>query len=133
TDPVLLDAGGLDLLEHPRDAPTLLTPHAGECARMLTRLRGRSTDVTRAEVEADPLEHARLLARLTDATVLLKGGVTHVVDAHGPVHVHDEAPAWLATAGSGDVLAGLVGTLLAAGRHHDGGVLGGARPRSGRG
>lgn len=113
--PVLLDAGGLDLLEEPREAPTLLTPHAGECARMLTRLRGRSTDLTRAEVEADPLEHARLLARLTGATVLLKGAVTHVVDADGPVHVHDDAPAWLATAGAGDVLAGLVGTLLAAG------------------
>ena len=113
--PVLLDAGGLDLLEGRREAPTLLTPHAGECARLLTRLRGRATDLTRAEVEADPLEHARLLARLTGATVLLKGGVTHVVDADGPVHIHDEAPAWLATAGAGDVLAGLVGTLLAAG------------------
>lgn len=113
--PVLLDAGGLDLLDGPREAPTLLTPHAGECARMLTRLRGRTTDLTRAEVEADPLDHARMLARLTDATVLLKGGVTLVVDADGPVHVHDDAPAWLATAGAGDVLAGLVGTLLAAG------------------
>lgn len=113
--PVLLDAGGLDLLVGPREAPTLLTPHAGECARMLTRLRGRTTDLTRAEVEGDPLAHARTLARLTGATVLLKGAVTHVVDADGPVHVHDDAPAWLATAGSGDVLAGLVGTLLAAG------------------
>lgn len=113
--PVLLDAGGLDLLEARRDAPTLLTPHAGECARMLTRLRQRTTDLTRAEVEADPIAHARMLAELTGATVLLKGAVTHVVDAHGPVHVHDDAPAWLATAGSGDVLAGLVGTLLAAG------------------
>ncbi|WP_338748461.1 bifunctional ADP-dependent NAD(P)H-hydrate dehydratase/NAD(P)H-hydrate epimerase [Janibacter alittae] len=113
--PVLLDAGGLDLLDGPRGAPTLLTPHAGECARALTRLGGRTSDLTRAEVEADPLEHARMLARLTGATVLLKGAVTHVVDADGPVHVHDEAPAWLATAGSGDVLAGLVGTLLAAG------------------
>lgn len=113
--PVLLDAGGLDLLDGRRDAPTLLTPHAGECARMLTRLRGRTTDLTRAEVEADPLDHARMLARLTGATVLLKGSVTHVVDTDGPVHVHDVAPAWLATAGSGDVLAGLVGALLASG------------------
>ena len=113
--PVLLDAGGLSLLDGPRGAPTLLTPHAGECARALTRLEGRSTDLTRAEVEADPRSHAHRLAVLTGATVLLKGGVTHVVSPAGPVHVHADAPAWLATAGAGDVLAGLVGTLLAAG------------------
>lgn len=113
--PVLVDAGGLDLVTGPRDAPTLLTPHAGECARMLTRLTGRTTELTRAEVEDDPQRHARRLADLTGATVLLKGGVTFVVEPGGAMHVHDDAPAWLATAGAGDVLAGLVGTLLAAG------------------
>ncbi len=113
--PVLVDAGGLDLVTGPRDAPTLLTPHAGECARILTRLTGRTTELTRAEVEDDPQRHARRLADLTGATVLLKGGVTFVVDPGGAMHVHDDAPAWLATAGAGDVLAGLVGTLLAAG------------------
>ena len=113
--PVLVDAGGLDLVEGPRTAPTLLTPHAGECARLLTRLRGRATDLTREEVEGAPLEHARMLAELTGATVLLKGATTLVVDADGPVHVQDDAPTWLATAGSGDVLAGLAGALLAGG------------------
>lgn len=113
--PVLVDAGGLDLVTGRRDAPTLLTPHAGECARMITRLRERSTELTREEVEGSPLEHARMLAGLTGATVLLKGGTTLVVDADGPVHVQDDAPAWLATAGSGDVLAGLAGALLAGG------------------
>jgi hydroxyethylthiazole kinase-like uncharacterized protein yjeF len=112
--PVLVDAGGLDLVEGPRDAPTLLTPHAGECARLLTRLRGRTTELTREEVEGSPLEHARALAEVTGATVLLKGATTLVVDADGPVHVQDDAPAWLATAGAGDVLAGLLGVLLAA-------------------
>lgn len=113
--PVLVDAGGLELVTGVREAPTLLTPHAGECARLLTRLTGRSTELTRAEVEDDPQRHARRLADLTGATVLLKGGVTFVVEPGGPLHVHDDAPAWLATAGAGDVLAGLVGTLLAAG------------------
>lgn len=113
--PVLVDAGGLDLLSGRREAPTLLTPHAGECARLLTRLLRRATDLTRAEVEGDPARHARMLAEVAGATVLLKGGVTHVVGPDGPLHVLDDAPAWLATAGSGDVLAGLVGTLLAAG------------------
>ncbi|CAM3973349.1 bifunctional ADP-dependent NAD(P)H-hydrate dehydratase/NAD(P)H-hydrate epimerase [Janibacter anophelis] len=113
--PVLVDAGGLDLVEGRREAPTLLTPHAGECARMLTRLRGRTTELTREEVEAAPLEHARALAGLTGASVLLKGSTTLVVDADGPVHVQDDAPPWLATAGAGDVLAGLAGALLAGG------------------
>lgn len=113
--PVLVDAGGLDLVTGPRAAPTLLTPHAGECARLITRLRGRSTELTREEVEGSPLEHARMLAGLTGATVLLKGATTLVVTPDGPVHVQDDAPAWLATAGSGDVLAGLAGVLLAGG------------------
>lgn len=111
--PVLLDAGGLDLLTGPREATTLLTPHAGEAARMLTRLGG--SEVARAEVEADPAGAARGLAGMTSATVLLKGAATVVAGAEGPVHVQSGAPAWLATAGSGDVLAGVVGTLLAAG------------------
>lgn len=114
--PVLVDAGGLDLLAGVREAPTLLTPHAGECARLITRLRESGTEVTRAEVEEAPLEHARIAADLTGATVLLKGATTLVVEpGQGPVHVQDAAPTWLATAGAGDVLAGLVGSLLAGG------------------
>ena len=114
--PVLVDAGGLDLVEGRRAGPTLLTPHAGELARLLTRLDG--AEVSRAEVAADPLGHARRAAELTGATVLLKGATTLVVppSASGlAVRSQNDAPPWLATAGAGDVLAGLCGALLAAG------------------
>lgn len=110
---VLIDAGGLDLLASldlgmRRGLPTLLTPHAGECARLL--------GVARADVEADPVGHARALAETTGATVLLKGAVTIVVSPDDePVLAQSDAPSWLATAGAGDVLAGLIGALLAAG------------------
>ena len=111
--PVVVDAGGLDLVTGPRSAPTLLTPHAGEAARLLTRLGTR--EVTRAEVEAHPLRMARHLAEATGATVLLKGATTVVTAGEGTAFSQSDAPAWLATAGAGDVLAGLLGTLLAAG------------------
>lgn len=114
--PVVVDAGALDLIEGPREAPTLLTPHAGELARMLSRLEpGRVFH--RNQISAAPLLHARRLVELTGATVLLKGATTLVVspDLDRPVRVQSDAPAWLATAGAGDVLAGLVGMLLAAG------------------
>ncbi|MCE1179188.1 MAG: bifunctional ADP-dependent NAD(P)H-hydrate dehydratase/NAD(P)H-hydrate epimerase [Micrococcales bacterium] len=114
-EPVLVDAGGLDLVEGTREAPTLLTPHAGECARLLTRL---GHECSREDVDRRPLAHARELADRTRATVLLKGATTLVVppsDAGLPVRAQDDAPAWLATAGAGDVLSGLAGTLLAAG------------------
>jgi hydroxyethylthiazole kinase-like uncharacterized protein yjeF len=114
--PVLVDAGGLDLVAGPRDAPTQLTPHAGEQPRLLTRLEGAET--TRSHVAADPLGHARRAADLTGATILLKGATTLVVPptASGlPVRSQNDAPPWLATAGAGDVLAGVCGALLAAG------------------
>jgi hydroxyethylthiazole kinase-like uncharacterized protein yjeF len=114
--PVLVDAGGLDLVWGRRLAPTLLTPHAGELARLLSRLTER--DVTREQVQAAPVEHARRAADATGATVLLKGSTTLVVAPTGSglaVRSQNDAPAWLATAGAGDVLAGLAGTLLAAG------------------
>lgn len=113
-EPVLVDAGGLDLLLAAdlgvrRGLPTLLTPHAGECARLL--------GVERAEVEADPVGHAEELARRAGASVLLKGSHTVVVssDEDGAVWSQVDAPAWTGTAGAGDVLSGLIGTLLAAG------------------
>jgi NAD(P)H-hydrate repair Nnr-like enzyme with NAD(P)H-hydrate dehydratase domain len=113
---VLLDAGGLDLVDGPRAAPTLLTPHAGELARLLSRLEGRLT--SRQDVTAWPLAHARRAADLTGATILLKGATTLVVPPSGsglPVRSQSDAPPWLATAGAGDVLAGLCGALLATG------------------
>jgi hydroxyethylthiazole kinase-like uncharacterized protein yjeF len=122
--PAVVDAGALELVDH-RDAPTLLTPHAGELARLLTRVRG--TEVSREEVTAAPLAHAREAAERTGCTVLLKGSHTLVVspDPGRPVRCQADAPAWLATAGAGDVLGGLLGTLLAAGLDPvDAGALG---------
>jgi hydroxyethylthiazole kinase-like uncharacterized protein yjeF len=112
--PCLVDAGALDLLTERRHAGTLLTPHAGELARLLSRLDGAPTE--RADVEAAPVKHARRAAQLTGATVLLKGSTTLVVPPDGGTVLAQHAgPPWLATAGSGDVLAGVAGTLLAAG------------------
>ncbi|WP_457252772.1 bifunctional ADP-dependent NAD(P)H-hydrate dehydratase/NAD(P)H-hydrate epimerase [Pedococcus sp. P5_B7] len=114
--PVLVDAGGLDLVDGPRGGPTLLTPHAGELARLLTRLTGEET--SRESVQGDPVGHARRAADLTGATVLLKGATTLVVpptEDGGPVRSQNDAPPWLATAGAGDVLAGVCGALLASG------------------
>lgn len=113
SEPCVVDAGALELLpERPRDAPTLLTPHAGELAGLLA---ARGAAVSRADVEARPAYHARLAAETTGATVLLKGSTTLVADPGGPLRAQPDGPHWLATAGSGDVLAGLAGTLLAAG------------------
>jgi NAD(P)H-hydrate repair Nnr-like enzyme with NAD(P)H-hydrate dehydratase domain len=113
--PCLVDAGALQLVDR-REAPTLLTPHAGELADLLGRLDdGDAPD--RAEVQAEPVRHARHAAELTGTTVLLKGSSTLVVDADAgrAVRCQADAPGWMATAGAGDVLAGLAGTLLAAG------------------
>lgn len=108
--PVVVDAGALERLPERCGPWVVLTPHAGELARLLTARGGVAVD--RAQVEAAPAEHAAAAQRLTGATVLLKGATTVVV---GPQDVLSQAsaPAWLATAGAGDVLAGLLGTLLA--------------------
>jgi hydroxyethylthiazole kinase-like uncharacterized protein yjeF len=110
--PVLIDADGLRLADRDavraRTAPTLMTPHAGEAAALL--------GVPREEVEGARLSSARELAGRYDATVLLKGSTTLVADAGGgAVRVNPTGTAWLATAGSGDVLSGLAGSLLASG------------------
>ncbi|MEU0191338.1 NAD(P)H-hydrate dehydratase [Streptomyces afghaniensis] len=110
--PVLVDADGLRLAEagvvRARRAPTLMTPHAGEAAALL--------GVDRAEVESGRLAAARELAGRYGATVLLKGSTTLVADSGGgAVRVNPTGTSWLATAGSGDVLSGLAGSLLAAG------------------
>jgi len=105
--PLVVDADALPHLDPPLGVPALLTPHAGELARML--------DVAREEVEASPLRYARDAARRYHATVLLKGARTLVADPGGRVRVNTTGTAWLATAGAGDVLAGLCGALLASG------------------
>ena len=110
--PVVVDAGALPVLARvlePLPPSVVLTPHAGELAGILAA-RGRA--VTRAEVEAEPLRWARTAHELTGVTVLLKGAVTVVVGPRG-AYAQAEAPPWLATAGAGDVLAGVLGALLA--------------------
>jgi hydroxyethylthiazole kinase-like uncharacterized protein yjeF len=108
--PVVVDAGALSLLPERVPGSVVLTPHAGELAALL---RARGLDVDRAAVEGAPLEHATLAHDLTGATVLLKGAVTVVVGP-GVLYSQAEGPAWLATAGAGDVLTGVLGALLAA-------------------
>ena len=118
--PMVVDAGALESVALARAAGArealadriLLTPHAGELIRTLGALRH---DVTRADVEHDRAGHARLLAETARATVLLKGAVTVIASPGGGLIWLPEAPPWLATAGSGDVLAGIAGALLAAG------------------
>jgi ADP-dependent NAD(P)H-hydrate dehydratase / NAD(P)H-hydrate epimerase len=111
--PVLVDADGLTILSQhedllPRQPPTLITPHAGELARLL------GTDP--ASVEARRLEHARRAAGQLGVTVLLKGSTTVIASPDSdPVLVNPTGTPWLATAGSGDVLSGLTGALLAQG------------------
>ncbi|MCD6638380.1 MAG: NAD(P)H-hydrate dehydratase, partial [Nocardioides sp.] len=104
--PLVVDADALAHVDGPLPG-CVLTPHAGELAAML--------DVEREEVESDPLGHVREAARRFDCVVLLKGRRTLVAGPEGPVRVSTTGTPWLATAGAGDVLAGLVGALLAAG------------------
>ncbi|MFE5293658.1 bifunctional ADP-dependent NAD(P)H-hydrate dehydratase/NAD(P)H-hydrate epimerase [Isoptericola sp. NPDC056618] len=108
--PAVVDAGGLGLLDGRVPAWFVLTPHAGELTALL---RSRGEDVRRQDVEAEPLRWARRAHELTGATVLLKGGVTVVVGT-GAAYAQADGPGWLATAGAGDVLAGILGAMLAA-------------------
>ncbi|MFF7112374.1 NAD(P)H-hydrate dehydratase [Streptomyces albogriseolus] len=114
--PVLIDADGLRLAgveavraRGARGVATLMTPHAGEAAALL--------GVEREEVESGRLAAVRELAGRYGAAVLLKGSTTLVAEAGGggAVRVNPTGTPWLATAGSGDVLSGLGGSLLAAG------------------
>ena len=114
--PVLVDADGLTVLAAhrdllPRQAPTLITPHAGELARL--------TGADRGDIEAQRLRHAREAARQLGVTVLLKGSTTVICSPPGesaqPDLVNSTGTPWLATAGTGDVLSGLAGSLLAQG------------------
>ncbi|MGC5076010.1 ADP-dependent NAD(P)H-hydrate dehydratase [Agrococcus sp. DT81.2] len=107
--PCAIDAGALDLAGQHRGA-AVVTPHAGELARMLRAL-GRDVDAD--AVRAAPVDSARSVADALDVVVLLKGATTHVV-APGAAAVAVRAPTHrLAVAGSGDVLAGLLGAALA--------------------
>ena len=107
--PVLVDADGLTLLARDtgllrgRTAPTVLTPHDREFERIA------------GPVGADRVGAARRAAAELGVTMLLKGNATVVADPDGAVWVNPTGTPWLATAGSGDVLSGLGGALLAGG------------------
>ncbi|QBE66221.1 NAD(P)H-hydrate dehydratase [Pseudoduganella lutea] len=114
--PLVLDADALNLLAADpalrgavasRAAPTLATPHPLEAARML----GKPIDA----VQADRLAAARTLATMLNACIVLKGSGTVIAAPDGRVAINPTGNAGLATAGTGDVLAGLAGALLAQG------------------
>jgi len=107
--PVLVDADGLTLLAREpelvrsRTAPTVLTPHDREFERVA------------GPVGADRVGAARRAAAEMGVTMLLKGNATVVAGPDGFAYVNPTGTPWLATAGSGDVLSGLAGALLAGG------------------
>jgi ADP-dependent NAD(P)H-hydrate dehydratase / NAD(P)H-hydrate epimerase len=111
--PLLIDADGLnahagrlDLLAA-RPGPTVLTPHAGELARLL--------DTDSSEIEAQRLASARAAAEQSGCVVVLKGDDSIVAAPGGPVAISPGATPALATAGTGDVLSGITATFLAKG------------------
>jgi hydroxyethylthiazole kinase-like uncharacterized protein yjeF len=101
--PTILDSGALDLVGR-ASGPVVITPHFGELARLL----GASVD----DIAADPGTWSRTAADRLNVTVLLKGHATHVAGP-GISLVSSAAPTWLATAGAGDALAGILGALVA--------------------
>lgn len=111
--PIVVDADGLNaLVDEPeqlqkREQDTVLTPHSGELARLLA--------VSSQEVESARLKSARSVAESSGATVVLKGQDTLVVSPTGQLVVNAETTSALATAGSGDVLSGVIAALMARG------------------
>ena len=102
--PVVLDGGAFDL--HSRaTGPVVMTPHYRELARVL------GTDV--ADIAAHPADAASDAAQQLGVTVLLKGHSTYIAAPDGTRLVTSTAPSWLATAGAGDALGGVLGALVA--------------------
>lgn len=104
--PTVVDADALRFVEPGQRSNLILTPHAGELSEM--------TGVPRAEIEQSPLRYAREAADRYGCVVLLKGRRTIIAEGDR-VRVTTTGTPWLATAGSGDVLAGMIGALAAAG------------------
>ncbi len=113
--PLLLDADGLNAHAGrlkalaSRQAPTVLTPHAGELARLM--------ETDSASVDRARLHHARAAAAMGRCVVVLKGDDTIVAEPGGRIAVSPGGGAGLATAGTGDVLSGVTGAMLAKGLH----------------
>lgn len=106
--PTILDAGALYLAEK-LEQPTLITPHAGELAKLL---RKYGIAISADEISDDPKRWAQECADILGVTVLLKGSKTVVANNEIIIELPTATP-WLATAGSGDVLAGIIGAIAA--------------------
>ena len=106
--PTVLDAGALDWAGK-LSQPTLITPHVGELAKLFMK---RGIKVSSEAIEADPKKWAVTSAKELKVTVLLKGSVTYVANNEILIELPKATP-WLATAGSGDVLAGIIGAIAA--------------------
>jgi hydroxyethylthiazole kinase-like uncharacterized protein yjeF len=106
--PTVLDAGALDWAGK-LTQPTLITPHAGELAKLLVK---RGIQVSSEAIEADPKKWSMIAAEKLGVTVLLKGSTTYIAQPDFLIELPKATP-WLATAGSGDVLAGIIGALVA--------------------
>lgn len=114
--PLVLDADALNLLANDRDfahqacqrsQPTLLTPHPGEAARLL--------DLTVDDVQANRIETTHALSQKFQAAVALKGAGTVIAHPNGRYAINTSGGPWLAQAGSGDCLTGMVAGLLGQG------------------
>jgi NAD(P)H-hydrate repair Nnr-like enzyme with NAD(P)H-hydrate dehydratase domain len=101
---MVIDSGALHLASRAA-GPVVLTPHAGELATLL--------GVERAAITGDPTRSATRAAAEIGATVLLKGHVSHIATPDGLLLRVTAPTTWLATAGSGDALAGILGALVA--------------------
>lgn len=106
--PTILDAGALSLAGS-LEQPTVITPHSGELATLLS---ARGVQVTAEAIEGDPKKWVQNAADTLGVTVLLKGATTYVANDELLIQLPVATP-WLATAGSGDVLAGIMGALVA--------------------
>ena len=106
--PTVLDAGALNLAGK-LEQPTVITPHSGELARLLN---SRGVTVTAEAIEGNPKKWVVTAAKTLGVTVLLKGSRTYVANDSLLIELPEATP-WLATAGTGDVLAGILGALVA--------------------
>ena len=106
--PTILDSGALYLADK-LEQPTLITPHAGELAKLLGNY---GVQVLADEISDDPKRWAQECADILGVTVLLKGSKTVVANNEIIIELPTATP-WIATAGSGDVLAGIIGAIAA--------------------
>jgi hydroxyethylthiazole kinase-like uncharacterized protein yjeF len=106
--PTVLDAGALHLAGS-LEQPTVITPHSGELSKLLTM---RGINVSAEAIEGNPKKWVQEAADTLGVTVLLKGSTTYVANDSVVIELPTATP-WLATAGTGDVLAGIIGSLVA--------------------